>query len=284
MRKTQRKLSLQFSIRFMLILMLFVAVILGWRADHVSKSLQLKQASDRYAQLQSEFASFGSWYGRQHSLRSLPEYHYDALRKVDLIHEFVESDRGFHLLHLRPAHEALSVVGEKGTGFRVRGGSFQFNLVCEEVSSDPPVQYFGMTGPVNTRETNSVDGTFVYLKPRIVKVVPGWTSPKRATIGNGGLRRSDDDYVFAFEEDGVSCIQRIPVTDVWPDWVFTSADATRSEGSSSYPASIPIPWGASVVLFSEAYSADDGRKARLRLIVTCTNEDDGLATSPLSIE
>jgi len=268
--------------------MLFVAVMLGWGVDHARTqrqvSVQLQQADDRHAKLLTEFFSFASWYGTKHSLSALPKHHYDAIHEIDRHHEIIVSpDRGFILKPLSYTHYPPSDVVERG--FRVRGGCFRYEFICEDLTNETSVEHFRLLGPVETPTTNSVDGTFVHLKPRIFERVPGITIFNEPyTIGNGGLRPSDDDFVFTFAEACSSCNQTVPVTDVWPEWVFTSPAVELVEQSMFYSQTVPIPWGTPVVLFSDTYSTDDGKKARLRLIVTCTNKDNGLAPSPLSTE
>ncbi len=250
----------QFSMRSMMVAMLVVALGVGWFADRqISQArfrTQLQAEAERSAAADTRVRQFANWYAVEHSLVEIPDEH------RNLVDPYFNPREGFRLMRLRNAQLPPAQAALHGKSFRVRGGPFQFELVAEDSSGPEPVTTFRLAGPEGDLASTNADGVFTYVWPALFKFVSGQRQP------------SEEAYVVTFGQQGSFKPISVSVTEVWPDWIYTAEGSKQVERTEVEGRAGIIPAGTPQTLFSEEWAAADGRKARVRLIVTCKPQVD----------
>ncbi len=244
----------QFSMRSMMVAMLVVALGVGWFADRqISQArfrTQLQAEAERSAAANLRVSQFANWYAMEYSLDELP----DEFR--DLVDPYFDPRDGFRLMRLQHARLPPAYAGLDAKSFRVRGGPFRYEFVAEDVSAEKPVTIFRLAGPEGAAAAKNADGVFTYVQPSFRFV--------------NGKPISADEYLFTFDQQGSGSPVTVLARDVWPDWIYTTAEGVkRVERREVEGRNGIIPADSPEKLFSDEWAAADGRRVRVRLTVTC---------------
>lgn len=253
----------RFTIRSALVLILFVGLTFAWLSDRRRLESRYRTEHEQREQAETVLQRLSAWYAANHSLEALP----DDLREVvaEAPVEVVDPEEGYRLFRVRDAEATLAHVGLKGDSFRIRGGPLQYEFVAEEFSGEESRVIYRHVGSAGAMAHNT-DGVLTFSWPRML------FKPFRR-----GVQRepAEEPYRFSFADGSFQPIL-VPIQDVWPDWIYAAEEKpgpTRAGGVLIRDSVIPA--NETVTMFFQEMVASDGRKARVRLIVTCQPQVSG---------
>ncbi len=243
--------------------MLIVGLILGWWTDRrrieARTGMALQQETQRRTSAESGLSRLSTWYATNHALDDLP----NELRELvgGASAEEVDPKSGFRIFRVANAATTLAHVGMQGDSFRIRGGPLRHEFVAEDLSGETPRVIFHYIGSENTTQRNT-DGIITFTMPQTL------FKPFRA-----GTRRepSDQAYWFTFAQArGAYRPVSVATKDVWPDWIYAPDGMVGPvHGGQLLERVVVVSPNEPVVMFSQEVSGTNGRRARVRLTITC---------------